>query len=154
MIITFTHPFESLRKTMYGMSLPPEWWNWQTRGTQNPVASRPCGFDPRLRHQQNQQVRREAAPSGLLFYFHTHFSPSSLHLLCCGAPVTGKTAARALLYTSLQEAIQKLPCGLASHGSFLGIFFFTGARISARVQVWRKICAEKRSEALLLQAFR
>jgi hypothetical protein len=27
----------------------PEWRNWQTRRTQNPVAARPCGFDPLLR---------------------------------------------------------------------------------------------------------
>jgi histone acetyltransferase (RNA polymerase elongator complex component) len=30
----------------------PEWRNWQTRRTQNPVAARPCGFDPLLRDQQ------------------------------------------------------------------------------------------------------
>src|ERR1700722_12180107 len=28
----------------------PEWRNWQTRRTQNPVAARPCGFDPLPRH--------------------------------------------------------------------------------------------------------
>ena len=27
------------------------WWNWQTRGTQNPVVAIPCGFDPHHRHQ-------------------------------------------------------------------------------------------------------
>jgi hypothetical protein len=34
-------------------SLPlksPAWRNWQTRWTQNPVAARPCGFEP-LRRQ-------------------------------------------------------------------------------------------------------
>ena len=30
----------------------PAWWNWQTRGTQNPVVAIPCGFDPRRRHQK------------------------------------------------------------------------------------------------------
>jgi hypothetical protein len=30
-------------------TLSPEWRNWQTRWTQNPVAARPCGFDPLLR---------------------------------------------------------------------------------------------------------
>ncbi len=30
----------------------PEWRNWQTRRTQNPVAARPCGFDPLLRHHR------------------------------------------------------------------------------------------------------
>ena len=29
----------------------PEWRNWQTRGTQNPVRATECGFDPHLRHQ-------------------------------------------------------------------------------------------------------
>ena len=28
----------------------PVWWNWQTRGTQNPVVAIPCGFDPHHRH--------------------------------------------------------------------------------------------------------
>ena len=28
----------------------PEWRNWQTRGTQNPVSLGTCGFDPHLRH--------------------------------------------------------------------------------------------------------
>ena len=28
----------------------PAWRNWQTRWTQNPVAARPCGFEP-LRRQ-------------------------------------------------------------------------------------------------------
>src|SRR4030043_170746 len=35
----------------------PEWRNWQTRGTQNPVAARPRGFDPLLRHQSFPQCR-------------------------------------------------------------------------------------------------
>ena len=30
----------------------PEWRNWQTRGTQNPVSFGTCGFDPHLRHDQ------------------------------------------------------------------------------------------------------
>ena len=29
----------------------PEWRNWQTRGTQNPVWATKWGFDPPLRHQ-------------------------------------------------------------------------------------------------------
>lgn len=29
----------------------PEWRNWKTRGTQNPVPARACGFDPLLRYQ-------------------------------------------------------------------------------------------------------
>ncbi len=32
----------------------PMWWNWQTRGTQNPVVAIPCGFDPHHRHQSRQ----------------------------------------------------------------------------------------------------
>jgi putative hydrolase of HD superfamily len=34
----------------------PEWRNWQTRRTQNPVAARPCGFNSLFRHQ----IYREA----------------------------------------------------------------------------------------------
>ena len=33
----------------------PLWWNWQTRGTQNPVVAIPCRFDPDQRHQ----IKRE-----------------------------------------------------------------------------------------------
>jgi hypothetical protein len=38
--------------------LSPAWRNWQTRWTQNPVAARPCGFEP-LRRQLifNSMVR-------------------------------------------------------------------------------------------------
>ena len=49
----------------------PEWRNWQTRRTQNPVAARPCGFDPLLRDQRIPEVyaahwdRRTAAQSSL-----------------------------------------------------------------------------------------
>jgi hypothetical protein len=34
---------------MLFLIVSPEWRNWQTRRTQNPVAARPCGFDPLLR---------------------------------------------------------------------------------------------------------
>ena len=35
----------------------PLWWNWQTRGTQNPVVAIPCRFDPDQRHHnKNRQV--------------------------------------------------------------------------------------------------
>ena len=34
----------------------PEWWNWQTCRTQNPVVAIPCGFDPRFRHQQKDHL--------------------------------------------------------------------------------------------------
>lgn len=33
------------------MCCVPVWWNWQTRGTQNPVMATSCGFDPHHRHQ-------------------------------------------------------------------------------------------------------
>src|SRR5713226_4529475 len=36
----------------------PEWRNWQTRRTQNPVAARPCGFNSLLRHQRKQPTIR------------------------------------------------------------------------------------------------
>jgi hypothetical protein len=35
----------------------PAWRNWQTRWTQNPVAARPCGFEP-LRRQVALNVGR------------------------------------------------------------------------------------------------
>ena len=39
----------NLRKNM------PLWWNWQTRGTQNPVVAIPCRFDPDQRHQNQKR---------------------------------------------------------------------------------------------------
>src|SRR5712692_5467665 len=36
----------------------PEWRNWQTRRTQNPVAARPCGFNSLLRHHRRQPTIR------------------------------------------------------------------------------------------------
>ena len=35
----------------------PEWRNWQTRGTQNPVSFGTCGFDPHLRHSEPLVLR-------------------------------------------------------------------------------------------------
>src|SRR5436190_23796876 len=35
----------------------PAWRNWQTRWTQNPVAARPCGFEP-LRRQVYLHIQR------------------------------------------------------------------------------------------------
>src|ERR1700732_1793366 len=35
----------------------PEWRNWQTRRTQNPVAARPCGFDSLLEHHFQTLLR-------------------------------------------------------------------------------------------------
>lgn len=32
------------------------WWNWQTRGTQNPVMVTSCGFDPHHRHHLREKV--------------------------------------------------------------------------------------------------
>ena len=32
----------------------PLWWNWQTRGTQNPVVAIPCRFDPDQRHHKER----------------------------------------------------------------------------------------------------
>ncbi len=36
----------------------PVWRNWQTRGTQNPVSSRTCRFDPDHRYQKTLIRRR------------------------------------------------------------------------------------------------
>ena len=33
----------------------PLWWNWQTRGTQNPVVAIPCRFDPDQRHHRKDE---------------------------------------------------------------------------------------------------
>ena len=35
----------------------PLWWNWQTRGTQNPVVAIPCRFDPDQRHQKEKEQK-------------------------------------------------------------------------------------------------
>lgn len=43
----------------------PEWRNWQTRRTQNPVAARPCGFDPLLRDHFFFQFSFQEAICGL-----------------------------------------------------------------------------------------
>ncbi len=38
----------------------PEWRNWQTRGTQNPVSFGTCGFDPHLRHRRKASGHAES----------------------------------------------------------------------------------------------
>ena len=43
----------------------PMWWNWQTRGTQNPVVAIPCGFDPHHRH--HLQPRKLSGFRGFCF---------------------------------------------------------------------------------------
>ena len=44
----------------------PEWRNWQTRGTQNPVSFGTCGFDPHLRHRRKARNHAGSAPTDLL----------------------------------------------------------------------------------------
>ena len=44
--------------------ITPMWWNWQTRGTQNPVVAIPCGFDPHHRHH----VRASFISLALFFF--------------------------------------------------------------------------------------
>ena len=47
----------------YSEELRPEWRNWQTRGTQNPVQATVCGFDPLLRHQFSPSTRLAIIPA-------------------------------------------------------------------------------------------
>ena len=54
----------------------PLWWNWQTRGTQNPVVAIPCRFDPDQRHHRKDG-------QGFI-----------LVRLFCGAAVNGDDAAK------------------------------------------------------------
>ena len=43
-------------------------WNWQTRWTQNPLVVTPCGFDPRHRHQKEEQGSQELCSSFWLLF--------------------------------------------------------------------------------------
>ena len=43
--------------------LRPEWRNWQTRGTQNPVSFGTCGFDPHLRQALGRSSRAGRRPA-------------------------------------------------------------------------------------------
>ena len=47
----------------------PLWWNWQTRGTQNPVVAIPYRFDPDQRHQRKD---RDVFIYGLFFIIRRH----------------------------------------------------------------------------------
>ena len=73
----------------------PLWWNWQTRGTQNPVVAIPCRFDPDQRHHNK---KRQVSP--VFFCYGTDCEgtyaatrlPSFVNLLanfCRGFPFTG-----------------------------------------------------------------
>src|SRR5256885_14422361 len=42
----------------------PAWRNWQTRWTQNPVAARPCGFEPLRRQSSSLSVGRSILDVG------------------------------------------------------------------------------------------
>ena len=54
----------------------PEWRNWQTRWTQNPVLARECGFDSLLRHPQyNQRFLNE-------HIIHCRFPPRNNAITC------------------------------------------------------------------------
>ncbi len=50
----------------------PEWWNWQTRRTQNPLSFGTCGFKSHLRHFQPPRMY---LPDGMLMF--TSSSPTS-----------------------------------------------------------------------------
>ena len=70
------------------MCCVPVWWNWQTRGTQNPVVAIPCRFDPDQRH-------------------HRKDGQGFLRVrLFCGAAVNGDDAAKRKLIVIKNE---KLP---------------------------------------------
>ena len=55
------------------MCCVPVWWNWQTRGTQNPVMATSCGFDPHHRHQNLRAPRTMVSFSGLFYAFSVLF---------------------------------------------------------------------------------
>ena len=65
----------------------PLWWNWQTRGTQNPVVAIPCRFDPDQRHH-----RKDGQGFILVRIF-------------CGAAVNGDDAAKRKLIVIKNEKI-------------------------------------------------
>ena len=49
----------------------PLWWNWQTRGTQNPVLVTTCGFDSHQRHHfggRDREVRSRTGFPPLKFF--------------------------------------------------------------------------------------
>ena len=51
----------------------PGWRNWQTRGTQNPLAARPCGFKSRPGHQQKGERLAELLTLKELQKGNSHF---------------------------------------------------------------------------------
>ena len=65
----------------------PLWWNWQTRGTQNPVVAIPCRFDPDQRHHRKDG-------QGFI-----------LVRLFCGVAVNGDDAAKRELIVIKNEKI-------------------------------------------------
>ncbi len=68
---TWPHPFESPRKTMYKVSsVTPEWWNWQTRGTQNPVTRK--GVRVRPPPPAPCEYRRACRNSCRPFFYSLH----------------------------------------------------------------------------------
>ena len=83
----------------------PEWWNWQTCWTQNPVVATPCGFDPRFRHHNWTPVLIQCVSkrvssfflqkplfTRIFLYYLTkglwgvHFEPRGVHLLIIPIP--------------------------------------------------------------------
>src|SRR3954463_772260 len=68
------------------MSAEPKWRNWQTRRTQNPVAERPCGFDPRLRHLRRRMQRGHVKYSSQVITDGQAGTLPNLSLVipCCG----------------------------------------------------------------------
>ena len=63
----------------YNTQPMPVWWNWQTRGTQNPVVAIPYRFDPDHRHQKISRT------SVGIFFIHcvsNGIHTSSTHQIC------------------------------------------------------------------------
>ena len=58
----------------------PLWWNWQTRGTQNPVVAIPCRFDPDQRHHNK---KRQVFTCLFLLWYRLRGDVRGIHLTHC-----------------------------------------------------------------------
>ena len=60
------YEFRAILVLLQGCS--KKWLNWQTRRAQNPVAARPCGFDPLVGHQTTPPTTHNPPLAGWLLW--------------------------------------------------------------------------------------
>ena len=113
-------------------------WNWQTRWTQNPLVVTPCGFDPRHRHQKEEQGSQELCSSfSLLFYSGVEPKAGAFRKQSCGLFLATGVAAATRSGFAKQKHVEPGQSTARSMGKLFSDANQSCASFSSRPTHWR-----------------